>query len=88
MIRTAAEHADSVSFAVVADPQRLQQCIERAREACEATGRDVDTLGLGCYAQLAVGESDDLARARESIRALATRSPGSRGMRERVGGRP
>jgi 5,10-methylenetetrahydromethanopterin reductase len=71
MIRVAAEYADSVSFAVGADPPRLQQCIERAREACEASGRNVETLGLGCYVQVAVGEGEDKARAREGIRALA-----------------
>lgn len=71
MIELAAKVADSVSFAVGADPARLQGCIDLARTACAANGRDVDSLGLGCYVQVAVTDDGDQQHAREGIRALA-----------------
>jgi 5,10-methylenetetrahydromethanopterin reductase len=65
-------HADSVSFAVGADPERIQNRIDHVRKECTATGRDFDDLSLGCYVQVSVSENGDLAKAREEIRPLAT----------------
>jgi len=70
MIEVAARWADGISFAVGADLERLGQCIELARRACRAAGRDPDDLVLGCYVQVAVCDEDDRARARDVIRGL------------------
>jgi 5,10-methylenetetrahydromethanopterin reductase len=71
MIELAAKVADSVTFAVGADAERLRGCIATAREASERVGRDFSTLGLGCYIQVAVTDGAGGDQARESIRALA-----------------
>ena len=70
MIKVAARKADGVSFAVGADPERLRQSIDLARETCRAHGRSPDTLTLGCYVQMAVCDDGDRARARDVIRGL------------------
>jgi 5,10-methylenetetrahydromethanopterin reductase len=71
MIELAVRCADSVSFAVGADPERLQGCIDLARSTAEQIGRDFASISLGCYIQMAVADREDLAEARDSIRPLA-----------------
>lgn len=71
MMELAVRVADSVSFAVGADPVRLQACIDLVHQLCADNGRDADSIGLGCYVQLAVSEGDDKEKAREAIRPLA-----------------
>jgi 5,10-methylenetetrahydromethanopterin reductase len=68
MIAAAARWADGIDFSVGADATRLRACMDRAREACEAVGRDPSTLALGCYLQVAVTDGDD--GAAEAIRGL------------------
>jgi 5,10-methylenetetrahydromethanopterin reductase len=72
MIDLAARWAEGVSFSVGADTDRLRDCIELARRACEAAGRDPGTLTLGCFVQAAVCDDDesDRFRARDAIRGL------------------
>lgn len=72
MIDVAARWADGVSFAVGADTDRLRDCVELARRACEAAGRDLGDLTLGCWVQAAVCDDDqrDRDRARDAIRGL------------------
>jgi 5,10-methylenetetrahydromethanopterin reductase len=69
-IEVAARTAESVSFSVGADVERLRHSIELARDACRTAGRDFDELELGCYVQVAVIDDGDDA-AREAIRGLA-----------------
>lgn len=69
-IEIAARTAESVSFSVGADVERLRHSIELACEACTAAGRDIDELELGCYVQMAVVDDGDDS-AREAIRGLA-----------------
>jgi len=68
-IETAARLADGIGFSVGADVARLDRSIRSAREACEAAGRSVEDLELGCFVQVAVADADD-ATAREAIRGL------------------
>jgi len=68
-LELAASAADGVSFSVGAGLDRLRNSIRLAHEACRARGRDVTTLGLGCYVQVAVTDELD-NRAREAIRGL------------------
>jgi 5,10-methylenetetrahydromethanopterin reductase len=72
MINVATRWADGVSFAVGADTDRLRDCIELARQACDAVGRDPGGLTLGCFVQAAVCDDDerDRERARDAIRGL------------------
>jgi 5,10-methylenetetrahydromethanopterin reductase len=71
MIDLAARLADGVSFAVGADLERLQGCIDLARERYRAAGRDPASLTLGAYVQVAVcDDGDDRAQARDAIRGL------------------
>jgi 5,10-methylenetetrahydromethanopterin reductase len=65
----AARHADGVDFSVGADIERLRRSIELARAACRDAGRDVETLELGCFVQVAVADDGD-DDAREAIRGL------------------
>jgi len=65
----ASRSADGVSFSVGADVERLRRSIELAHDECRAAGRDVDSLELGCYVQVALTDDDD-ASAREAIRGL------------------
>jgi 5,10-methylenetetrahydromethanopterin reductase len=68
-LAVAARHADGVSLSVGADLERLRRSIRLAREACREAGRDVDSLELGCYLQVAVTNGADRS-AREAIRGL------------------
>ena len=70
MIDVAARWADGISFAVGADLERLRECIDLAREACDSAARDIDALTLGCYVQVAVCDNGDRARARDAVRGL------------------
>ena len=72
MIEVAARWADGIDFSVGADLERLRRSIALAREACAAARRDPDSLGLGCYLQVAVVDGDEVqdARAREAVRGL------------------
>lgn len=67
-IEAAAKTADGVSFSVGADVERLRRSVESVRETCDRIGRDVESLRLGCYLQVAV--TDDDQSAREAIRGL------------------
>jgi len=49
VIAAAARHADSITFAVGADIERLKWAIDTARAARTAAGLDPDTLALGAY---------------------------------------
>jgi 5,10-methylenetetrahydromethanopterin reductase len=54
-----------------ADLPRLADGVAAAHAACAAHGRDPAALRLGCYVQVAVGNSrEELTRAREAIRGL------------------
>ena len=68
-IDVAVRWADGVSFSVGADVDRLRHSIALARESCRAARRDLDSLALGCYVQVAVTDDGD-ASAREAIRGL------------------
>ena len=67
-IEVAVKTADGVSFSVGADVERLRNSIELVRDACRAFDRDVDTLRLGSYIQVAVTNGD--TSGREAIRGL------------------
>src|SRR5690349_16106161 len=67
-VEVAAKTADGVSFSVGADVERLRRSVELVRETCDRTGRDFESLRLGCYLQVAV--TDDDRSAREAIRGL------------------
>jgi len=71
VIELAVRSADSVSFAVGADPERVGRCIELVRTTASAIDRDLADFSFGCYVQVAVtdGENDEEARTR--IRPLA-----------------
>jgi 5,10-methylenetetrahydromethanopterin reductase len=58
-IELAARTADSISFSVGADAERLRHSIELARAACAEDGRAFDEVGIGCYVQVAVVDEDD-----------------------------
>lgn len=62
----AARLAERVTFAVGADPARLEASIAAARSARSASGLDPDDLSVGAYVNVAC--DDDLARARSIIR--------------------
>lgn len=68
-LELAARAADGVSFSVGAGLDRLQNSIGLAHEACRGTGREIATLELGCYVQVALTDALD-ERAREAIRGL------------------
>jgi 5,10-methylenetetrahydromethanopterin reductase len=61
VIRIAAQLADAVTFAVGADPARLQWAIDTARAARVVAGLDPDDLRLGAYINCVV--EDDPAEA-------------------------
>ena len=62
VIGLAAQLADSITFAVGADPARLQWGIDTARAARSAAGLDPDTLRMGAYVNCVV-EDDPAAAA-------------------------
>ena len=53
VIDVAARHADRITFAVGADPDRVRWGIERARAARAGAGRDPEALGFGAYVNVA-----------------------------------
>lgn len=65
VIGVAARIADTLTFAVGADPARLTWAMELALEEAEAAGRDPAELGFGAYVN--VGCHPDPATARELI---------------------
>ncbi len=66
VIDLAARVADRICFAVGADVERLERCIDQARRSATAAGRDPDSLRLGAYVNCVV--HDDPAVAREAVR--------------------
>jgi len=66
VIEVGARLADSVSFAVGADPARLAWAIEYARQARQQAGLDPATLKLGAFVNVVV--HPDFARARAMAR--------------------
>jgi 5,10-methylenetetrahydromethanopterin reductase len=71
MIDLAVRCADSVSFAVGADPERVGRSIDLARQTASSVGRDLADLSIGCYVQVAVTDDDNAEEARARIRPLA-----------------
>ncbi|MEM1335195.1 MAG: LLM class flavin-dependent oxidoreductase [Actinomycetota bacterium] len=66
VIELSARVADRICFAVGADTDRLEWCVEQARQGAVAAGRDPDSLRLGAYINCVV--NDDPAVAREAVR--------------------
>ncbi|MEM9514985.1 MAG: LLM class flavin-dependent oxidoreductase [Actinomycetota bacterium] len=66
VIELSARVADRICFAVGADTDRLEWCVDQARHGAEAAGRDPDALRLGAYINCVV--NDDAAVAREAVR--------------------
>ncbi len=66
VIELSARVADRICFAVGADTDRLEWCVEQARMGAVAAGRDPDSLRLGAYINCVV--NDDPAVAREAVR--------------------
>jgi 5,10-methylenetetrahydromethanopterin reductase len=74
MIDLAARHADSITFAVGANIDRLRDCIKLARDARAASGRDPSSLSIGCHIPAAVATGRvSVAEAREIIRGAVLR---------------
>lgn len=66
VIEIAARRADTICFAVGADPERIAGCIERAKQGAESAGRDPGTLRFGAFVNAVI--HPDQAVAREAIR--------------------
>jgi 5,10-methylenetetrahydromethanopterin reductase len=66
VIEVGATLADSVTFAVGADPERIAWAVGHARQTCEKAGLDPSTLKLGAFLNVVV--HPDIARAREMSR--------------------
>ena len=73
MIALASRLAESVTFAVGGDLARLEKCVSVAHAECKAAGRDLDTLGLGCYVSSAVVVNGDRAAARGLVSGAVLR---------------
>jgi 5,10-methylenetetrahydromethanopterin reductase len=74
MIDLAARHADSITFAVGANVDRLRDCIKLARDARAASGRDPGSLSIGCHVPAAVATGRvSVAEARDIIRGAVLR---------------
>jgi 5,10-methylenetetrahydromethanopterin reductase len=73
VIDVAARQADSVTFAVGADLNRLRERIERVKATRQAAGGDPATFTVGCYVPAAVATNGDRAKAREVIRGAVLR---------------
>lgn len=63
VIEMAARVADSVTFAVGADPERLAWAIEFARQSRKQAGLDPAALGLGAFLNVVVHPEFECARA-------------------------
>lgn len=70
MIALAARCAESLSFAVGADAERIERCIGLARSAREAAGLPADELSLGAYVQVVVCDKGEEEQARDMIQGL------------------
>ncbi len=68
VIEMAARCADSISFAVGADPERLTWAMDYARQCRKQAGLDPSTLKLGAY--LNVVAHPDIAQARAMVRGI------------------
>lgn len=73
VIDVAARQADSVTFAVGADVERLRERIERVKATRRAAGADPDTFTVGCYVPAAVAINGDRDKARDVIRGAVLR---------------
>lgn len=62
VMRLAAQHADGVTFAFGADPDRVAAAAADARRACEAAGRDPASLSVSALVPLVVHTSAERAR--------------------------
>ncbi len=83
LITFAARIAEQVTFAVGADPERVEWAIDLARKAAADAGRDPAELSLGAYVNVGCHPDLDAARAliRGGVAAFAHFSamPGSTG---------
>ena len=66
VVEIAARRAERICFAVGADNERLADCIERAKAAADAAGRDPEALKFGAFINCVIHE--DVAVAREGVR--------------------
>jgi 5,10-methylenetetrahydromethanopterin reductase len=74
MIDLAARHADSITFAVGANVDRLRDCIKLARDARAAAGYDPGSLSIGCHIPAAVATGGvSHAEARDIVRGAVLR---------------
>jgi len=74
MIGLGARYADSVTFAVGANIDRLRDCIKLARDARGAAGLDPGSLSIGCHIPAAVATGGvSLGEARDIIRGAVLR---------------
>ncbi|MCU1658765.1 MAG: Luciferase-like, subgroup [Pseudonocardiales bacterium] len=74
MIDLSARYADSITFAVGANLDRLRDCIKLARDARVAAGLDPDTLSIGCHIPAAVATGGvSVEDARNIIRGAVLR---------------
>ena len=62
VISLAARHADRLTFAVGAEPERVQWAVETARRARTEAGGDPSTLSLGAWVNIAPHEDIDVSR--------------------------
>ena len=66
VIEIAARRADRICFAVGANPERLGECIARARRAAEGADRDPESIRFGAYLNCVIHPERKVAR--EAIR--------------------
>jgi len=87
VIEVGATLADSVTFAVGADPQRLAWAANHARQARKQAGLDPSTLKLGAFLNVVVHPDFDRARemSRGTVGVIAHFSGMSRGSSEGMG---
>jgi 5,10-methylenetetrahydromethanopterin reductase len=71
VIAAAARHAESITFAVGADPERLRWAIATARAARKAAGLDPEKIALGAYVNV-VAHPDRTAALRLAEGGLAS----------------
>ncbi len=61
VIEIAARRADRICFAVGADPERLSECIARARGCAESAGRDPKSLRFGAFINCVIHPDPEIA---------------------------
>ncbi len=66
VIGIGARHAERVTFAVGADPERISDAIATAELACRESGRDVNEISFGAYVNVVA--HPDVATARAMVR--------------------